>query len=249
MLAYRADIFLKVLFSGARILLCFLLWSAIYENTPLMGGYSLSMMITYVLFTTIFSQLQFQDGLAWELSAEVREGAFSKYLVRPMSANRFYWTRWIGAWAFQLVFSLASMLLWFLVYRNNLSLPEGEFLVWIIPFILMGAVFMILFSHLVALLSLKFQDVTGLLLLKNSIIEIASGAIIPLSILPQSLFAFLRFTPFYYVIYYPANLLLRAPEQDPLTGLLILGCWCVVILLLSQIWLKKAHRFYEGVGI
>ena len=58
MLAYQADTWLGAGVSGFRVLLMFLLWSAIFAGRPEVGGYTLPMMVTYALVTSMLERLQ-----------------------------------------------------------------------------------------------------------------------------------------------------------------------------------------------
>ena len=68
MLAYQADTWLGALFSGSRVLLAFLLWSAIYQGQELVAGYTLPMMVTYSLLATMINRMQNQEAGAWPVS-------------------------------------------------------------------------------------------------------------------------------------------------------------------------------------
>ncbi len=87
MLAYQLDTWLSAALTGFRVVLAYILWSAVFAGREQVGGYTLPMMITYVLAASLLSSLQNQDALAWQLANEVREGQFSKYLVMPASVS------------------------------------------------------------------------------------------------------------------------------------------------------------------
>jgi ABC-type uncharacterized transport system permease subunit len=102
---------------------------------------------------------------------------------------------------------------------------------------------------MVASLSLKYLDVTGLMILKGTLIEFFSGALIPLQLLPVPITEILKATPFYYVVYYPASLFINQQTEPPWVAALVLAGWCVLLYGLNGVWFKRARRYYEGVGI
>jgi ABC-2 type transport system permease protein len=108
---------------------------------------------------------------------------------------------------------------------------------------------MLLLNHCIALLSLKFIDITGFIIGKGALIELLSGALIPLTLLPAPLVAGLRFSPFYYVVFYPANLVLGKVTEPPVVAVLVLASWCAILYAVAQGWFRRARRLYEGVGI
>jgi ABC-2 type transport system permease protein len=250
MLAYPADAWLGALVSGFRVLLTFLLWSAIFASQSVVGGYTLPMMVTYSLLASMLARLQHQDATAWQLVGEVREGQFSKYLVHPLSVMGFFMGSGLGRWLYLLLINTFALGVWAALFSNWLALPPRPWeLLWLLLLLPLGALVMLLLNHAVALLSLKFVDVTGFMMGKGGIIEFLSGAYFPLSLLPAPLLAGLRFTPFYYVVYYPANLVLGKAVEPPLFAVGVLLVWCAIFAALGEGWFRRARRFYEGVGI
>jgi ABC-2 type transport system permease protein len=250
MIAYQADTWLGAAVSGFRVLLSFLLWSAIFAGREEVGGYTLPMMITYYLVASMLSRLQYQDAVAWQLANEVREGAFSKYLTRPMPVVGFFLGVGLGRWSYLALVNGGALLLWAVIFWQWVVLPpEPTSLVWLVVLIPLGAVCMLLFNHMIALLSLKYQDVGGLLIFKGGIIEFLSGVMVPLDLLPAPLAEALKFTPFYYIVYYPASLFLGTQSEAPVFAVTVLLFWCLTFYFIGQAWFAYARKYYEGVGI
>jgi ABC-2 type transport system permease protein len=250
MLAYQADTWLGAAVSGFRVLLSFLLWSAIFSGRVEVAGYTLPMMVTYYLIASMLSRLQYQDALTWQLANEVREGAFSKYLTRPMPVVSFFVGAGLGRWSYLAFVNGGTLLLWSVIFSQWVVLPAHPLDVfWFALLLPLGALCMVLFNHMIALLSLKYQDVSGLLIFKGGIIEFLSGSLVPLNLLPAVLTGALKFTPFYYIVYYPASLFLGTQSEPPLLAVGILLCWCLIFYAAGQTWFIHARKFYEGVGI
>jgi ABC-2 type transport system permease protein len=249
MLAYTGDTWLSAGLTGFRVLLAFLLWSAVFTGREEVGGFTLPMMITYSLVASLLANLQHHDGLAWQLANEVREGQFSKYLVAPVSVAGYFLGAGLGRWAFLLLFNLAALLVWLVAFSRWLVIGSGADLLWLLVLLPLGALCMLLLNHSLALLSLRFQDIGGMMILKGSVIDFLSGTLVPLSLLPVGLTAVLKLTPFYYVVYYPATLVLGRQTEPPALAAVVLVGWCLVLWLGSEIWFRRARRFYEGVGI
>jgi viologen exporter family transport system permease protein len=250
MLAYQADTWLGAAVSGFRVLLSFLLWRAVFSGRSEVAGYTLPMMVTYSLIASLLSRLQHQDALAWQLSSEVREGAFSKYLVHPISVVGYFIGAGMGRWTYLALINVLALAAWAAAFSEWLVLPaNGPLLLWLIALIPLGALCMMLLNHAIALLSLKYQDTTGMMIMKNTIIEFLSGALIPLSLLPAPLVNGLKFTPFYYVVYYPASLFLGQQTESPWLAGLVLLFWCGALYAIGQAWFVHARKYYEGVGI
>ncbi len=250
MIAYQADTWLGTVVSGFRVLLAFLLWRAIFAGRAEVAGYTLPMMVTYYLVASMLSRLQYQDALAWQLATEVREGAFSKYLTRPMPVVSFFISAGVGRWSYLALINGGTLLLWSGVFSQWVVLPAHLIdLLWLALLIPLGALCMLLFNHMIALLSLKYQDVSGLLIFKGGLIEFFSGALVPLNLLPAALVTGLKFTPFYSIVFYPASLVLGTQSEPPIFAVLVLIVWSLIFFAAGQAWFGHARKYYEGVGI
>jgi len=249
MLAYQVDTWLSAALTGFRVVLAYILWSAVFAGREQVGGYTLPMMITYVLAASLLSSLQNQDALAWQLANEVREGQFSKYLVMPASVSGYFIGAGLGRWLYLLVVNGLAMVVWLVIFSPWLAAPLSAETLWLLVLVPLGALCMLLFNHAIALLSLKYQDVSGMMILKGSVIEFLSGTLVPLSLFPAQLAGLLHFTPFYYIVYYPTSLLLGNHTEAPALAVIILMGWCLVLYSISEAWFRRARRFYEGVGI
>ena len=249
LLIYRADTWLNIFFSGARVLLSFLLWQMIFTNQDTVGGYTFSMMVTYAIFSTQLAQLQHKEDHAWQLANEVLSGQFSKYLTHPFPITGHFFGVWLGTWSHQFILTLITIAIWAAVFWQYCVVSVTLDLLWLLVLVPLGGIFMMLLNHMIALISLKFKGIGGFMMLKGSLIEFFSGALIPLILLPVSVVSILKFTPFYYVIFYPVNFLLGAESQPPWLAVLVLSIWCLIVFIAAQLWIKKAHQFYEGAGI
>lgn len=250
MLAYQVDAWLGSASSGFRVLLSLLLWIAVFSGKEEVGGYTLPMMVTYSLLATLFARLQYADDMAYQLANEVRDGQFSKYLVHPVSVSGYFIWSGMGRWLYYLIINGAALALWSLVFSRWLAPPAPvQDLLWLLLLLPLGALVMQLLYHCIGLLSLKYIEVTGFLIGSGSLVEFLSGSLIPLSLLPAPVTAGLRFFPFYYVVYYPATLVLGKNTEPPYFAALVLLAWCLVFYVIAETWFRRARRLYEGVGI
>ena len=72
---------------------------------------------------------------------------------------------------------------------------------------------------------------------------------VPLNLLPPPLTYLLKFTPFYYIVYYPASLFLGTQSETPVFAVIVLSFWCLTFYIVGQAWFIHARKYYEGVGI
>ena len=104
-------------------------------------------------------------------------------------------------------------------------------------------------NYFLGILTLKFEEISIFLMIKDNLSAFVTGAVIPLALLPEWMTAGMRFLPFYYVTYLPSMLFIGKCEEEAVTGLIVLGVWCMVFLVLNQVTYEHDRIKYDGAGI
>ena len=113
----------------------------------------------------------------------------------------------------------------------------------------LGLLFMVQLSFLLGIMTLKYQGIGTFLMIKNNLMELVTGTIVPLALFPAGVVNVMKYLPFYYVTYLPSMLLTGHCEQEALKGLVIMTAWCVGIQAVIWATWKKYIKKYDGVGI
>ncbi|MDE7298527.1 MAG: ABC-2 family transporter protein, partial [Lachnospiraceae bacterium] len=80
-LAWRADTVFQMLFTVSKILFAYLLWGMVFRQRDTVSGFTLDGMLSYYIVSSFLSQLELSDGVSGEITARIRNGTFSKYMV------------------------------------------------------------------------------------------------------------------------------------------------------------------------
>jgi len=73
--------------------------------------------------------------------------------------------------------------------------------------------------------------------------------VFPLDLMPAGLFRLSQFLPYYYQMYFPAAIFTgRIDLAHTLEGLVIQGCWAIVLLTLTHLLWSRGLRRYTAVG-
>lgn len=257
-LAWRADVFFNMLFTISRILFAYLLWGIIFREAALtnvsgevtVAGFTFHGMLYYYIISSFLRQLDMSEGISSEISDRIRNGTFSKYLVMPVNVEGYFIAQEIGTVLFYLVFDLAAALVWVFVFRIEFVLTDSLFTVGCaVLMIFLGLFFMVQLNIFLGVLTLKYEDIGTFLMIKNNLISLVTGTIIPLVLFPEGVVRALRFLPFYYVTYLPSMLLTGHCEKEALPGVLVIAGWCIVMqAVLSLTWRRYRSR-YDAVGV
>jgi ABC-2 type transport system permease protein len=247
-LAFRSETFLGALFQGARILMAMILWGAVLDGRGEVGGYDLPMMLTHYLFASFLPALDQSEGYVWEFAAEIREGAFGKYLARPIDPLGHFMAVCIGRGLSQALSLAGAAVLWSLPLASRMATVSISGLAAGIPLALLGLLCMCLLNYLTALLAFKVQDILPWHMAKSDVAFILMGAVIPMAVLPDWLRRIVYFTPFPFIADMPAALAMGRVRGEALRAYLVALAWAVALYGLCRGLGRAAARSYTEVG-
>lgn len=249
-LAWRADVIFQMIFTVSRILFAYLLWGIIFRDNTRVAGFSYHGMLSYYIVSSFLSRLELSGGISQEIYDRIRGGTFSKYMVLPINAQGYFTAQDIGEVLFYLSFDFLAAAVWIFVFRIRFVFAAGAGLIAsALVLVVLGLLFMIQLNYFLGILTLKYQEISTFLMIKNNLISLLTGTIVPLALFPQQVTAVMRLLPFYYVTYLPSLLLTGSCEEEALPGIAVLAAWCVLMqLLITGTW-KKYRIKYDGAGI
>lgn len=249
-LAWRADVMFQMFFTVGRILFAYLLWKVIFAGRDMVAGFGFDGMLSYYIFSSFLTQLDLSQGISEEIHDRIRGGTFSKYMVLPVHAEGYFLAMEVGVVLFYLVFDLVAAFVWVLVFGIRLQIT-GE--VWIllcaVLMVVLGLLFMVQLNYYLGLLTLKYQGIGTFLMIKNNLVTLITGSIVPLVLLPEGVVRVMRLLPFYYVTYLPSMLLVGRCREEAAVGLTVLAAWCLVLQAMIHVTWEKYSRRYDGAGI
>jgi ABC-2 type transport system permease protein len=200
--AYRVEFLFEILGSAfVPAAIQWVLWYALFElnGTTQVAGMNYMDMVHYTLVSLLFSQVRGGDH-DFELGEMIRSGQLSNYLLRPVGVVEFVYIRGVAPRLF-----IAGLCL-------TLGLILGTFLGFS-AIRMAGAMFMALLGNIIhyqigaALSTTSFiwEEAYSLLMVKNMIVNLLSGELIPLNLFPPSMQWIWKSTPFYLYVFGPTQ--------------------------------------------
>jgi ABC-2 type transport system permease protein len=244
--AYRAE-FLVWILTTTMPLVMLALWTSVASEAPF-REYSSDDFVAYYLAALIVRNLT-GNWVAWQVSEEVRMGAMSMRLLRPLHPFVAYAASHVAAVPFRslVVLPFAAVLL--LSSGAAALTREPLQLALIVPSLALA--WLITFSILFALGALAFfvTKTMGLLSLYFLLFSLFSGYLLPLPLLPGWLADTARVLPFRYMLSVPIELMTRSHASGDAIALLLgqLG-WAVASLAVALWAWRRGVRRYEAVG-
>lgn len=249
-LVWRADVLFNMIFTISKILFAYLLWGMVFQNKETVGQFTFHGMLSYYIISSFLSQLDMSEGISREIHDRIRNGTFSKYLVIPVSVEKYFAAMEFGIAAFYSVFDFLAAIIWILIFRIRFVFSTDiRVILCALIITALGMLFMVQLNFYLGLLTLKYQGIGTFLMIKNNLAALITGTIIPLALFPDAIVKVMQLLPFYYVTYLPAMLLTGMCQNEAAAGVAVIAVWCLAMQFVITVTWKKYLRKYDGVGI
>lgn len=249
-LIWRADTVFQLIILVTKILFAYLLWGAIYGNKQEVAGFTFTAMLSYYIISSFLSIIDTSGEIGQDISSRIRNGTFSSYMILPMGTLRFYIARQFGTTVFYGVCILGALALWMVLFPVGFVMTGSwQILLAVLVLVGIGMLFMVQLNYFLGILTFRFQEISTFLMIKDNLIALITGALIPLVLLPEGLIMVMKFFPFYYVTYLPSMALIGKCQDEIITGIVVLTAWSLCFAVLNRVFFGRYRIKYDGVGI
>ena len=245
-LAYRWD-FLIDFFGQALVPvgIQLILWFSIFNQngTETFAGLTYSELLAYTWTSVLFSQVR-GGNYDFALIEMIRTGSLSQSLLKPVGPVEFVFWRGFGEKLFTAAFCfLLGLIATFFADRSITNLILAMMLA------VLGNVIHYLFGAILAAVAFYWENAFAILLVKNMVVSLLSGELLPLSVFPERFTFIWQSTPFYLYVFGPTQIALgKWSTQDWSHHMMIGMAWCLAFALILKItWKHSIHR-YQGIG-
>lgn len=247
-IAYRITTFFNVGLTFIWVIILYYLWRAAYAGRASIAGLSWDQMRTYVVIAYgINALVGWRTGTA--MMATIRTGDVVFEMVRPLNYCTTQLARALGFTVVEggisMVFTLVIGLL-FLHLQPPASM--GSALLFVLALII-GFLTKVLVVFLVSLLTFWTLNGMGLMWSQQAIMQILSGTIVPLALMPGWLQWVAKVLPLRGIVSTPLEFYLGTASGWDGIGLLGLQtAWLVALWMISNLAWKRAFRVVEIQG-
>ncbi|MDF0553986.1 ABC-2 family transporter protein [Kamptonema sp. UHCC 0994] len=243
MLEYRAELFLWAL-SGTLPFILMGIWINAAQN----GQFSLQPVdfARYFLAAFIVRQTNVV-WVIWEFEKDVLQGRLSPKLLQPIDPVWHHFAAHISERFARLPFIFGLILLFFALYPQSFWLPSfGRFLLFSLVIVLAFCLRFII-QYTFALFAFWLERASAIEQVWSLVYLFLSGIIAPLQVFPESVRNVVLWTPFPYLINFPASILTGLPV-DVGRGLLVMLGWGVVFFVWNRWLWRQGLKQYSGMG-
>lgn len=240
------EVILWIVIQSIPILVMGSLWLSSGNS---LSSLNISFLVTYyilVFFIDRLTSFYFEQGI----QDEIRQGTFSRYLIKPISVQKYLIWDNLGGKTFNTLFLLTPVLVLFTIFFHKfLIIPR---LVNLLLFCLsLVVVYFIQFSLslLVASCSFFIEQAFAVNHLHWILDAVAGGYMLPLAFYPHVLRTIFSFLPFAYV--YSSPILIFTGQLTftaSLFQIFLSVIWVIVLYFISKIVWNAGIKKYSAVG-
>ena len=243
MLEYRAEIFLWALSNSLPIILMGVWIQASsegnFEFTPQQfARYFFSVFIVRQL-TTIW--------VIWEFEREIVEGKLSLRLLQPLDPVWHHVARHLAEKMTRIPLIALFCGLFFVLYPDAAWIPQLSNIFLGLSAIALAFILRFAIQYTFAMLAFWTERASAIQQFWFLFYVFLSGTIAPLEVFPNAVRQVVEWTPFPYMMHFPAILLMGLPV-DFGRSILIMFAWTIIFIALNRWLWRKGLKQYSGMG-
>jgi ABC-2 type transport system permease protein len=244
MLEYRAEILLWML-AGILPLILMGLWIQMAQSGSV-GGFSAVDFARYFFAVFLARQLTVV-WMIWEFEQQVVDGTLSNALLQPIDPVFRHIYSHMGERLTRLPILLAFIGIFFLLYPSAAWWPGTLNIIWFLLIVHLAFALRFVIQYTFALLSFWVERAGALEQMWFLLYLFFSGLIAPLEFYPEALRNVIQWTPFPYLIYLPAKVLMGDLTGIP-QGCTVMCVWFIGFYALNRFLWRKGLQRYSGMG-
>lgn len=224
------------------------LWMALLTGMKLdtLGGFSREYYLAYALWATFMGRITTNWMYEFIMLEEIETGKVNSILVRPISFYEYYLSQFIG---YKMVTAVMSFVLP-IIACSILNVPMH---LERLPAVFLLLFFYLIFTHTISfsIASLAFfmNRAQSLTVMKNMMMWMLAGELIPLDLYPEPLRSWLIHAPFASGVYIPVGYLTGRFDSTLMTQsfVSVVAGIAVMSAIGAMLW-KTGVRSYTGTG-
>ncbi len=248
---YRWNFLLRSIFGIVPLIGTVFVWQAIFQSKgAAINGYEYSSMIFYFMLTVFLNNLITPTEDEWQIAAEIRDGKISAYLTKPLNYLAYRISLYLGYRLLYISVVLLPIVILAWIFREHLRLPEHG-ITWLAfaASTTMAALLQFLIAYSLAMIAFWVLEVSTIIFLLFSFEYFLSGNVFPLDIMPAWMQGFIRWSPFTYELFFPAQVYMERVQGAALAqGLAIQTGWMLLSWVCARVLWSLGVRKYQAVG-
>ncbi|MEM4270526.1 MAG: ABC-2 family transporter protein [Candidatus Pacearchaeota archaeon] len=248
-LAYRTSFIMWRVRNIIQLLTIYFLWLVVLPPGKNLLGYSQSLMLTYILGTSLMDSIVLASR-TYIVGEEINNGNLMNFLLKPINYFLYWFSMDLGDKAMNICFSIIELTLIFIILKPPVFLQTNLIYILFFLFSAILALFIyFLINFLLGLIGFWSPEVWAPRFIFITVLGFFAGSFFPLDILPEKIFAIMKFLPFAYLLYFPLKIYLgQLSILEIVSGLTISLFWVFATYLIVRIIWQKGLKSYSAYG-
>lgn len=243
MVEYRAELLLWVLANSLPIIMM-----GVWTQASQTGQFDFGPLDFARYFISVFIVRQFTIvWVIWDFEREVVEGRLSPRLLQPIDPVWHHVAGHLSERVARLPFTFVLVGLFFLLYPQAFWVPSFGQLFLAVGAVAIAFTLRFIMQYTFAMCAFWTERATAIEQFWYLFYLFLSGMVAPLDLFPEGVQAIVQWTPFPYLIYFPASLLMGR-AVDIVQGFMVMLSWCLFWLIANRWLWRKGLKHYSGMG-
>ncbi len=249
MYAYKFEFTIYVTATLVSMSVFYFVWSAIYSynQAEMLGGLTLQQMLTYAVISMAILPVIWSsaDRMAYW---DVNQGQITSILTKPLKIQHYIFFRESGH-NIMTFFSETVLAILFAFFIFRISVPNIFNLTAFIISIFLSILISFSISFLIWLSAFWTEKSNGLRRLKEAVIDLFGGAIIPIYLFPAWIQPVFFLLPFQAIFNTPLSIFIeKISGVQIIFALLVQVFWASILLIAGHLIWKRARIKYTAHG-
>lgn len=245
---YRVDFLFSIIGTCVNIFIYCAIWKALYGDNIAVNSVSYEMVTTNFILSLAMSSVFLTNDFA--IQQKLWDGSISTDMVRPIDLRISILARDLGNIFFKLITHFTLSVIISIVFIGMLPPKSFVCLLLYVVGMILGFCVLWALSVIVQMSAFWIINVWSISTIKNVVVNVLSGIMIPLCFLPDTLRKIISFTPFESIYYIPVNIYLgKITGIDVFNAYFIQLLWFVVLFFIGNVmWNKGKKRIFVQGG-
>ena len=240
-MAYRMEFFMGILNTVITIVVYLCIYKALYGERQSVDGITFTMVAThFVISLGLSGAFEYNEFF---LQDKVNDGSITNEFLKPVNFTFRLLAENIGEGLFKVIFNFAPAVIITLFYTKLCPPASALNLAVMIVSVIFGYMILWLISFIVQTWSFWLFNIWGIMTIKNVVVKILSGSLLPLWFMPEGIRKVIEYTPFESIYFTPVQIYLgEISEAEVLQKLIIQIVWIGILWIIAGLFWNKGTK-------
>ncbi len=231
--AYRLSTVASIAVGIIQVYIYYVIWCKVYDNSYMLKEFSLEQMSTYVILGNVLYKLV-EFGITLRISDLVRTGEIAIKLTKPIGFIKSLFCESLGG-LLSNIFTLILPILIFCLIIIPFFIQKNVVVVFLFFASMCLGIWISIFIDIIfGLMTFWTENGWGLRVIRQALMKLFSGAIVPLAFLPSWFGKICDLLPFKTLIDMPIRIYLFGFDEKIINQLLVQFLWVVVLYIFTK---------------